>query len=437
MIQIQSSAPLIEKLLREQSFCATINYRLASYVIRMEISGSILLYNVLTKELLLIENTILEQEVLVKKWFLVPYDFDETNFISQVKNTYTCLNKRKTGVSNYTIFPTTDCNARCYYCFEKGQSRMHMNEHIAYQIIDFIDKHNHSEEINIQWFGGEPLYNIRVIDTISSGLIKRGIRFKSSMTTNGYLFNDIVIDKSLSIWNLYKAQITLDGTEKIYNKSKAYIHQDNNPYRRVLENIEKLLYRNIDVTIRLNISSNNISDLKNLVEQLSIQFSHQPHLYVYATPIYELISINEDSRRKVFNALIDLQNIIYQKGLGIKYEYFSKPRLNHCKSDNNCDSIIIFPDGNIGLCEHKFEGTYIGSVSDGIINYDEVESWGIYEKFSRCKKCFLFPDCLKISKCATNAKCYDELILFDKQRIEYTMHYMYKEFVKSKKTINI
>ena len=35
------------------------------------------------------------------------------------------------------------------------------------------------EYINIRWFGGEPLFNMKVIDTICNGLTENGIYFNS------------------------------------------------------------------------------------------------------------------------------------------------------------------------------------------------------------------------------------------------------------------
>ena len=61
------------------------------------------------------------------------------------------------------------------------------------------------------------------------------------MISNGYLFDDTIIEKSVNDWNLNSVQVTLDGTEEVYNKIKSYIcHDLISPFMRVIENIEKI-----------------------------------------------------------------------------------------------------------------------------------------------------------------------------------------------------
>ena len=71
------------------------------------------------------------------------------------------------------------------------------------------------------------------------------------MISNGYLFNDDTIKEAKEEWQLTKVQITLDGTEQIYNRCKAYIYKDVNAYRRVIGNIHLLQ----DADIHVNAST--------------------------------------------------------------------------------------------------------------------------------------------------------------------------------------
>ena len=69
--------------------------------------------------------------------------------------------------------------------------------------------------------------------------------------------------------NLSNVQITLDGTEETYNKTKRFIYKDDpSPFKTVIYNIHNLLFNNISVTIRLNVDNNNADDIEKLLYYL-------------------------------------------------------------------------------------------------------------------------------------------------------------------------
>ena len=113
-----------------------------------------------------------------------------------------------------------------------------MSEETGFKVVEFIADHcGKNRKVTLDWFGGEPTLGIERIDQISRGLREKQIRFTSLMISNGYLFSDELIRRATEIWNLTDIQITLDGTEEIYNRTKAYVNAENNPYHTVLDNI--------------------------------------------------------------------------------------------------------------------------------------------------------------------------------------------------------
>lgn len=435
MIQVQKTAPLIIKLLREQVYHFSDDYRWAVYVHKVVYRNEVLLYNVLTKELLLVEDADSDKELLVKKWFLVPELFKEQIVVNQVKSFLSVIPDKTNSINNYTIFTTTDCNARCYYCFEQDVPKIRMNDEIVNQTIRFIKHHLTGKEISIQWFGGEPLYNLKVINRISDELNTNGISFSSSMTSNGYLFTHQIIKKAINNWKLKRVQITLDGTENNYNRIKSYIHKNSNPYERVLNNIEHLLQADICVSIRLNLSLDNFQDIMNLVYHLIERFAQYKKLTIYPHPLFDLME-DEEKRRLIFEKLMIIQKVIDKNHLNTEYAYFGKPRITHCKADNNGNSVVIFPDGNIGLCDHKFAKEYIGHVSNYNINFAIIEKWRKYkEPLKSCATCLLYADCMKLELCDTNNKCYKEFIEIDKHILEQTMINTYQKFIQDETKI--
>lgn len=429
MIDLQPIAPLISKVLRGQSYNFQEKYRWASFVCLLSVPKGLLAYNLLTKQLLLCKNHHEDEQMLVKNWFLIPESLNEFQLVTNVKNLLNKVNNQNQYIQHYTIFTTTDCNARCYYCFEKDAVKIRMTDTVINATVNFIQKHYTGKRISIQWFGGEPLFNIIAIDKICNSLNNAGINFTSHMTSNGFLFSNKVIQKAIRNWHLEKVQITLDGTENVYNKTKAYINNEGNPYQKVLHNIKLLLNHNIDVIIRLNLSQNNYSDLVTLVKELSILYGTHKNIKIYPTPLFELYK-DKTIRKVIFKKLLELQNFIEIQGMELGYSYFHKIRLNHCKADNNLKSVVVFPNGNIGLCEHELDSKYIGNVWDfGSLNKNFVNEWSVYIPPQKsCSDCFLYFDCLKLKKCETNNSCYKEVIENDIHLIKSQMLKKYKKY---------
>ena len=59
------------------------------------------------------------EEELSKGMFLIPIDFSEIDFIKDRSKRF----REKQNSLSITIVPTLDCNFRCTYCYEKGQSQ--------------------------------------------------------------------------------------------------------------------------------------------------------------------------------------------------------------------------------------------------------------------------------------------------------------------------
>lgn len=72
-----------------------------------------------------------------------------------------------------------------------------MTEETAEKVARYIITHAPKGiDIRLDWFGGEPLYNEKVIDIITSRVASAGFNFSSSMISNGYLFNDTNLRKA-------------------------------------------------------------------------------------------------------------------------------------------------------------------------------------------------------------------------------------------------
>jgi len=426
MRTIKNKYSIIEKIVGEQTIQKEKYYKHSIYTRLICIrNGENLWYNLFTGEILLLleeekESIKFDKKIysndmdeLIKKRFLVPCDLNEHELCKSVKLTADLLLQNNV-INSYTIMTTTDCNARCFYCYELGCKREFMTEKTAFDVADYIIKHYKKQKIHINWFGGEPLYNSKVINIICEELKKSDIDFDSSMISNGYLFDANIIEQAKKYWNLKWVQITLDGTEEVYNKTKAYIYKNTNPFKIVIENIKNLINNQIKVRIRLNLGEYNFEDLKRLTKYLYEYLGRNKWFCVYVSPLYDELKTNGND---VYAKLFELEDYLQSLGIFAKISLNEKYQNAACMADSN-SSRLITPTGNIGLCEHFSDSNIIGNIYSKKLDDNLKNSWKeTLPEQPKCKSCIFFPECKRIKKCPNNLlTCSDELI---KKKIRY------------------
>jgi radical SAM protein with 4Fe4S-binding SPASM domain len=358
--------------------------------------------------LVYLENTDNIQELLptlIELKDYIPVDFDEIAMVDKMR--LNAKQKSSKKINSYTIFTTLDCNARCFYCYEKGTPHISMSEKTANSIADFIIRNSQGHLQEIRWFGGEPLVNEKVIDIITEKLNLNKVKFNSRMISNGLLFNKENIIKAKNEWHLTKVQITLDGTKEVYQRSKSFIGAKGNEFERVLNNIDDLLYAQIPVSIRLNQDLHNTEDLIILVDYLTMRFNKKKGLTIYNYLLFKNtdgVSTNTPEAR--YEAFLKLQDIIEQKGMSGNKRLSTKFKIIHCMADSS-RAITITPNGRIGKCEHYPNDYLIGSIYTEVFNEDIVNKWKeTYASTAKCKSCVIYPQCVRIKMCpVSNEEC--------------------------------
>ena len=325
--------------------------------------------------------------------FIIDSCINETEVYDKAR--HKIIKLQKVENTGYVIAVTTDCNARCPYCYEKGTDIIYMDRQCADKVINFIDRNYNGNIINITWFGGEPLLNIEIINYICEKLVENNIKFISSIITNGYLFNDKLVTMAGYKWNLSHVQISLDGTEPEYNKIKNYKYTNINPFKNVIKNIERLVNNEINVSIRLNISRDNAKNIQELVKYISDKILFNKYLVIYPAFVEGLekkYSLNDNEKVDIIKELLDI--VPFYSLAWYRSKLYEPPYLYACMRENPL-SVVIDSDGSICRCEH-----YIGRKKLQNINntYDNVKNFFDvkidYEVNENCKKCKFYPRCL-------------------------------------------
>lgn len=419
----------VEAILNKGQFKKNKNYMLSKFIKSFSVDGKTILYSNLTREIveldaeedLIIRNlpNLYNEKMndLIDHHILVDEGFSENKFADSIFSTYYLLYYKKPFINDYTILPTSACNAQCHYCFEKGNKFATMNAETTKKTCEFISKNSKGQPLQICWFGGEPLCNIKAIDEISKYLFNNKMKYKSLIITNGLLFDANIVKRAKDLWNLKKAQITLDGTEKVYNRIKSYRDKTiKSPFKRVIRNIGLLLDAEIQVSVRLNVSEENYSDLFDLITFLNAEFTNKKeNLYIYCSPLFDK-NLEQNYRQARLDRVNSLKDYIASLDFNT-YDLIFRERLT--KINRNCmavrdNSVVIGPTGRLGKCEHFYidEHTY-GSIYHNKIDLEEYSYWSKQSRMPICDDCFFYSSCSGLFRCPVFFERCDE---FDRKK---------------------
>ncbi len=211
---------------------------------------------------------------LAERGYLVPREADE---LRRVQYAFGKENHRNDKLE-LILLASEDCNFRCTYCYEdfrKGTMRPEVRAGIRNLVESRLDV---LRELNVSWFGGEPLYGLEAIEELAPYFAevaeRHGLDFFSHMTTNGYLLTDEIAGRLLS-WRITHFQITLDGLAEDHDRSRA-ARDGSSTFQRIFENLVAMSSRKEDFTvvIRVNFDTENAPHLEAFLRLLYTHFSH-------------------------------------------------------------------------------------------------------------------------------------------------------------------
>ena len=234
------------------------------------------------------------------------------------------------------------------------------------------------------------------------------------MVSNGFLFDDETVHEAVELWNLKKVQITLDGTEEVYNRIKAFIYPEGSAFRRVLGNIRRLLDAGVQVTVRLNIDRHNVEGIISLADILTAEFRGQKHFGAYSHSLFEVgseesaVSHTDAQRRELFEARMRLQEKLKEGKLAIERKLPHKLKLNRCMADDDT-SVMILPDGHLGKCERYTDDHCFGSLDSPERDETVLADFKrVRQEIDACADCPFYPECYRLVLCEETVHCYPE-----------------------------
>ena len=414
----QSNQDIIDFLGGPQRRQKEAKYRLNKYCIILNQDKRYnIIYNTLTGAIIQIkkhelEDLFTEEQCdytthLIEEYFLVKENFNEDDLIKSYREKKQLFISENylDNPSSFVIMPTSMCNARCGYCYELGiPNKQHMTKEVVDQVCRYIIE-KAPQDITISFFGGEPLYNKDVITTITSRVRASGKKFSVSIISNGYLFDKDTVDEAVYDWGLSNVQITLDGTEEVYNKTKNYIYKDVNAFQTVIENIHNLINKGIHVQIRMNCSLKNYENLKELVKYLGKEFKGEPLVTAYVWEVFQ--ENTPEKSEELFSQMMEINQLIDENDLQLQRSPEFGIKATHCMIDSG-STVLINQLGKIGVCEHYVDSLYVSDVfNPQNKNLDVIRNWRIFEENDSeiCQDCTMKAICLRSKLCTDGNVC--------------------------------
>ena len=139
------------------------------------------------------------------------------------------------------------CNLNCAYCFA-SQGKYHgdralMSFEVGKRALDFLIEHSGTRRnLEVDFFGGEPLMNWEVVKQLVAYARTQEEahhkHFRFTLTTNGMLIDDDVID--FSNREMSNVVLSLDGRREIHDRLRVD-YAGNGSYDRIVPKFQKLV----------------------------------------------------------------------------------------------------------------------------------------------------------------------------------------------------
>ena len=170
------------------------------------------------------------------------------------------------------IMPTYECNFCCSYCYQQHRIK-HGRDWIEHTMSDeMIDaifsalgnyKARGYAVDRFTFYGGEPFLkkNLPVVRKIAER--GRAAGMEMNAITNGYDL-EAYLD-FLEEFKFTYLQVTIDGVGEVHNRRR--IHKSGaDTYEQIFSNVERVLERGIGIDLRINIGTDNLYGIKDLIE---------------------------------------------------------------------------------------------------------------------------------------------------------------------------
>ena len=314
------------------------------------------------------------------------------------------------------------CNLNCAYCFaSQGKysgERAVMSEEVGKRALDFlIENSGTRHNLEVDFFGGEPLMNFDVVKNLVAYAREReketGKNFRFTLTTNGVLIDDDVID--FANREMSNVVLSLDGRKEIHDEFRVD-YAGKGSFDKIVPKFQKLVEARggKDYYMRGTFTHRNpdfVNDIRTMLDLGFDELSMEPVVCAPDDPA----ALNDSDLEMVMQQYEELASLMLERRRQGKpftfYHYMIDLSGGPCiyKRVSGCGSgteyMAVTPWGDLYPC-HQFVGDEkfkLGDIYNGVTNaalQNEFKQCNVYAH-PECNDCWAKLYCS--GGCAANA----------------------------------
>lgn len=301
------------------------------------------------------------------------------------------------------------CNLNCEYCFA-SQGKYHgdravMSFEVGKRALDFLIENSGSRRnLEVDFFGGEPLMNFDVVKQLvayaRSVEKEKGKNFRFTLTTNGVLIDDDVIEFANK--EMSNVVLSLDGRKEIHDHYRVD-YNGKGSWEKIVPKFQKLVNarEGKNYYMRGTFTHRNpdfLEDIKTMLDLGFTELSMEPVVCGESDPS----RLTEEDKEIVMKQYEDLAKLMIEKDREGKpftfYHYMLDLKGGPCiyKRISGCGAgteyMAVTPWGDLYPC-HQFVGDekfLLGNIFDGVKNDNIREEFFKCNVYTReeCKNCW-------------------------------------------------
>ncbi|MGG4341885.1 thioether cross-link-forming SCIFF peptide maturase [Paenibacillus lautus] len=348
-----------------------------------------------------IQDTISAVEELIKNEQLFTEDAYEDLSIH--------LKTRKTYVKALCLNVAHTCNLSCEYCFaSQGKyngDRAIMSVEVGQRAIDYLlENSGHHRNLDIDFFGGEPLMAWKVVKEIVKYARSKEKewkkKFRFTFTTNGMLLNDEVTE--FLNQEMYNVVLSLDGRKEVHDRLRTTV-TGKGSYDSIVPKFKEFIQKRgaQEYYVRGTYTRNNVDFTNDIFHIADLGFDKISMEPVICDP-REPYALTEKDLPEIYNQYEILAKEMIERskhGKGFTFYHYMldlsegpciQKRITGCGSGT--EYLAVTPWGQLFPC-HQFVGDEaysMGNIWDGITRPElqcQFQESNCYTK-PECKGCW-------------------------------------------------
>ena len=314
------------------------------------------------------------------------------------------------------------CNLNCSYCFA-SQGKYHgeraiMSYEVGKRALDFlVENSGKRRNLEVDFFGGEPLMNFDVVKQLvayaRSIEKEKGKNFRFTLTTNGMLIDDDVIEFANK--EMSNVVLSLDGRKEIHDRFRVD-YAGKGSWERIVPKFKKLVdarggkgyYMRGTFT---HANPDFLEDIKTMLDLGFTELSMEPVVCASGDPS-ELTEADKPIVMEQYEKLAELMIEKDKEGKPFTFYHYMidlsggpciYKRISGCGSGT--EYMAVTPWGDLYPC-HQFVGEEkykLGDIYNGVTNFEAQEEFAQCNVYARpdCHDCWAKLYCS--GGCAANA----------------------------------